>query len=144
MKDDQLAFRMAVFQALDGQLTYDSSPVPVCDEKLVDANNTVYVILSTQTRNNEDTFSSWNGDHTLLLDIVNKEYAGASKNIIDDVGDQILRILFPAPATDGLVQQSGFTINCLQVDNISTINLLQTNKSIIRKLIRLRAKVYQT
>jgi hypothetical protein len=145
MKDPNIAFRMAVGDALVG-LTYDGSPVLVYDEKAEDGANNTYVLLSAQTAAQIGVFSGYYHDCSLLLQIITKQQDTVSKDVPDIISEQITNILFPNnnPAANGLVAQSGFNINCLKVESVNSENLtLSATKSEIKKLIRLTAKISQ-
>ena len=145
MRDPNKIFRDAVKSSLDGVLFFELSPVQVFDEKAEEGNNMTYVILSTQTSAQEPNFSGFGHQCSLLLDIVCKQYDMMNKEAVDDVSNQILTILFPSVSTNGLTIQSGFQINCLTVESVNYVPLRLANaKSIIRKLIRLTAKISQS
>lgn len=138
------AFRMAVFQALNGNLTDpdSSSPIMIFDEKAEDNTSNFYVLLTTETGARIPNFNLFLHDSTLLIQIIDKQQDTVSKDFIDDLGTQITQILFPGPASDGLVQQSGFHINCLIDESINSNDAAITAaRTEIKKLIRLSAKV---
>lgn len=144
MKDPHKIFRTAVKQALDGQLTYDSSPVRVFDKKVEDESATTYVLLSSQTASPIDNFSKFYNNATLLLQVVTKSDWSVSTNILDDIGEQITEILQPSVPVNGLAAQSGFSINCLKIETSDEDDVQRSNsKYVIRKFIRLSAKIYQ-
>ena len=143
--DHQKAFRMSVYEALDGALTnLDGDPVELFDEMVQEPTNT-YVLLSTQTAAQRGTFGCLIYDSTLLLQIIDKETVYVSKEYIDDLSDKITSILTPNANTDGLVQQTGWQINCLRTESVNTNDAGQTNAgTIVRKLLRLSAVVCRT
>lgn len=145
MKDPHKAFRMAVFSALNGNLTdLDSQAVDIFDGKAEDAVGNTYVILSTETGNQLPNFSIFLHDSSIILQIETKTFDAISKDELDNVSQQITQILFPSPATDGLVQQSGFQINCLQAQSVNSSEVrLQNANTEAAKFIRLTAKITQ-
>ena len=127
MIDVQKKIRDAFFDSLDGQLTYDGSPVPIVDEKLEDSeNSTMYVIMSTQTTVQDVIFSHYDHDG------------------IDEVAQQIFDILLPSVTTNGLTAQSGVQITNLQIesDQYFPMQLSQTG-SVMRRLIRFRQLIHE-
>lgn len=143
MKDPHKAFRMAVFDALDGNLTdLSASPVMIFDEKAEDETNNLYVLLKTETRSQIPTFSGFLHDSTIMLEIVYKTLDTTSKDEPDNVSDQISRLLLPSPSSDGLVQQADFQINCLQVQTVNSEDLrLTAARTNVAKFMRLTAKI---
>jgi hypothetical protein len=145
MKDPHKAFRMAVFTALNGNLTdLDSGPVQIFDGKAEEGVSDTYVILSTETGNQIPNFSLFLHDSSILLQIATKTFDVISKDQLDYVSNQITQILFPGTATDGLVQQSGFQINCLQAQSVNSNEIvLQNALTEGAKFLRLTAKIAQ-
>jgi hypothetical protein len=145
MKDPHKAFRMAVFQALNGNLTdLSSSSVKVFDGKAEETVSNIYVLLTTETGNQIPNFSLFLHDSSIILQVVTKTTDAISKDELDNVSDQITQILLPGTATDGLVQQSGFQINCLQAQSVnsSEVNIVNA-KTEASKFLRLTAKIAQ-
>lgn len=145
MKDPHKAFRMAVFSALTGNLTdLDSQPVQIFDGKAEDAVSDTYVILSAETGNQIPNFSLFLHDSSILLQIATKTDDTISKDRLDHVSQQITEILFPGTATDGLIQQTGFQINCLQAQSVNSNEIrLQNAETEATKFLRLTAKIVQ-
>lgn len=145
MKDPHKAFRMAVFQALNNNLTdLNSSAVRVYDGKAEETVSNIYVLLTTETGNQIPNFSLFLHDSSIILQVVAKTIDTISKDELDHVSDQITQILLPGTATDGLAQQSGFQINCLQAQSVnsSEVNIVNA-KTEASKFLRLTAKVAQ-
>lgn len=143
--DHQKAFRMAVYDALDGNITdLEGNTVELFDEMAEDPDN-VYVLLSTQTAQQRGTFGCMIYDSTILLQLIDKETIYVSKEYIDDLSEKITNILTPSANQDGLVQQTGWQINCLKTESVNTNDAGQTNAgTIVRKLLRLSAVVCRT
>jgi hypothetical protein len=145
MKDPHKAFRMAVFQALNGNLTdLSSSTVKVFDGKAEETVSNIYVLLTTETGNQIPNFSLFLHDSSIILQVVAKTIDTISKDELDHVSDQITQILLPGTANDGLVQQIGFQINCLQAQSVnsSEVNIVNA-KTEASKFLRLTAKIAQ-
>lgn len=145
MKDPHKAFRMAVFGALNGNLTdLSSATVEISDGKAEDTVSNTYVLLTTETGNQIPNFSLFLHDSSILLQIATKTFDTISKDELDNVSQQITQILFPGTATDGLVQQSGFQINCLQAQSVNSSEVRLVNaQTEASKFIRLTAKIVQ-
>lgn len=139
-------FRKAVYEALNGNLTFDAAIVPVFDEKVIQAEgNSQYVILQSQSNTQQNTFSSFNTDTTLIIQVVAKSWDGVSKDPIDDISNQILQILFPTPNTTGLITQAGIQIcNARLQSSSSGVVALQTNKYNVYKFLTVQALIIQS
>lgn len=144
MIDVQKKVREAYFNALDGNITFDGSPVPVCDEKVEDQeNNTMYVILSTQTSVDDGSFDSFDHETTMLLDIVHKTQDTVSKDGVDDVAQQIFDIILPTVKTNGLTA-TGVQFTNVRIESDQYFNFaLTTAKSTVRRLIRFRQLIHE-
>jgi hypothetical protein len=145
MKDPHKAFRMAVYSALNGNLTdLDGQPVQIFDGKAEGTVSDTYVILSTETGNQIPNFHLFLHDSSILLQIECKADDAISKDGLDYVSEQITEILFPGAATDGLVQQQGFQINCLHAQSVNSNEVrLQNAETEVAKFLRLTAKIAQ-
>jgi hypothetical protein len=145
MKDPHKAFRMAVYSALNGNLTdLNSGAVQIYDGKAEEGVSNTYVILSTETGNQIANFSLFLHDSSILLQIATKTQDSISKDQLDHVSNQITEILFPGTAADGLVQQTGFQINCLQAQSVNSNEVvLQNALTEATKFLRLTAKIVQ-
>lgn len=143
MTDPNRAFRMSVYDALNGNLTdLDGNPVGIFDEVASNPGN-VYVLLSTQTSSRRGTFNGFLHDCTILIQVIDKETIFVTKEFIDDIGTKIMQILMPSQQ-DGLIQQTGFHINCLTDESMNSNDAqLADATTIVRKLVRLSAKVSQ-
>lgn len=129
MIDVNRLFRKAAYEALSGNLTHDGGQVPVYDEKLGANTNNIYVLVQSQSTNTANTFSSFSQTGTLVLQVVHKSWDGVTKDVIEDISNQILQILFPNPQSNGFVSQSGLQIlNAHQRSTSSGVVALSSNK----------------
>lgn len=142
MNDTSYIVRKAFYEALNGNLEYNSVNVPVYDEVSVNAPNN-YVILSTQTSSDTDTLNSFQNDATILVDIVSKQGASVRKDVVDNIANQVFLILKPSPQTNGLPLQEGFQLGCLKVRSDNHLPLTVQGETILRRLIRFSLKINQ-
>ncbi len=110
MKDTKKILRIAVFNALDGNITYSGNPVPVVDEKV---RNSVpadlFILLGSQFESAIDRNSSaFITQSSIDLYITQKVSAEVSKDAIDEVYEDMLEIIFPTVGTLGIASASGF------------------------------------
>ena len=146
MKDTKKILRHAVFNALDGQITYNSVAVPVVDEKIRNsAPSDLFIVLSTQTETPvERNSSSYNTVSSIDIDIVQKTGTEVSKDAIDDVCEDMLEIIFPAISSIGLTVPSGFQFQEGYRESCSTsLVVISETQSILVSRVRLTFIIVQ-
>jgi len=146
MKDTKKILRHAVFNALDGQITYNSVAVPVVDEKIRNsAPSDLFIVLSTQTETPvERNSSSFNTVSSIDIDIVQKTGTEVSKDAIDDVCEDMLEIIFPAISSIGLTVPSGFQFQEGYRESCSTsLVVISETQSILVSRVRLTFIIVQ-
>jgi len=143
LKDTMKPLRHAVFNLLDGELSYDSNPVNVYDE--LNDTDDIYVLLSTQQEVFDETSDCFITRSSIAIEVVAKTESSVSKDIIDDVSDQIYQLLRPTTSTTGLVDPSGFSIQNVQRENALTQVLQITpTQSVLRKILNIVVTIVQT
>lgn len=146
MIDVKQPVRQAYYDLLNGALTFGGNPVPVSDDikKLAD-NSTIYVILSNQTGIDSSTFQTFDSEETIVLDIVYKAGARASKEVVDNIAGQICMLVLPAPGINGLTSAPGVQINCVKKSDDRYMTLaLNSSNSVVRRLLTFSQHVRQT
>lgn len=110
MKDTKKILRTAIYNALSGNITYDSVAVPVFDEKAPDGNTyDRFIILSTQQETSFDRNSSvWITNSSIDIEIYDKTQSESSKDAVNDIYEDVLEIIFPTVSTIGITIPSGF------------------------------------
>src|SRR5688572_3054094 len=102
MNDAGQAIRKSYYDALNGQVEYDGSPVPIVDEKL-DLNITehdLYMLIGGQGGSVLGVKTMWAKEMDISITVVNRRKATNSKTIIENLCDQVLTILFPTRTTN--------------------------------------------
>lgn len=144
MKDINYPVRKAFYTALNGNLSYDGSNVPVSDEQLKDSDsNNFYVILGSQSDRDDSTKTSYDREASITLDIVTKQGQTATKDIADSIANQILTLLFPTtPHVHALPAQTGFQFLNLTLQNSSDIRVsLLTSQNVYRRILTFSLRV---
>lgn len=143
MKDVGYPLRKAFYELLNGSLSYNSVNVPVYDESVQESAD-LYVILSSQTKAPTDNFCTFVSDCTITLDIVYKSSYNFTKDVIDNVHNQIGQLLSSAPGRNSLPSQSGFQFSTLREDAFSYVPTLQTSTGYVtRKLLTYRIRIVE-
>jgi len=147
MRDYGYKLREAYFQAINGNLVFESGVIPVVDEKVDNqlTEHDIYVKLSVQNDQQANTKCYFAATCDLVMDIVHRTDAVGSKRVVDDISDQILTLLFPTPKTTGLSIAAPLQLSYARLENTSTSPLAQTDKGFIQvKSLTFSNRVVQT
>lgn len=136
------SIRDAVFQALNGNLSYNSDEVFVYDSKL-EGEDDLYVLITDQTAQYSGNFAEHAWDCSIILQIVSRTADTISRDIIDEVSKQIEDIIIESlPTLNGLVTQLGWQIINNSLGNVTYTNFTMTDtQSAITKLLTFNQKV---
>jgi hypothetical protein len=110
--------------AIDGQLSYDGNPVHHYDEVTTAEvpGETLYVLLTQQTANNNADFRRFRWRCIQTIEIVSKQINSVSKDIVDDVSEQIEQIIiYPEnqPGNGGLTAQPGWEFSDVLLESVN-------------------------
>jgi hypothetical protein len=145
MRDTTDILSTAVFDALNGHVVYNGTNIPVYDEKKKQgASADVYILFGTQQETNENTFETFMTNSILDIEICHKTGSEVSKKTLSGVANEMLKILFPTPQTDGITSPSGFEIQFSLSPEVlrERLRSVQT-ESIVRKFIKVSATIVQ-
>lgn len=146
MRDTSKILRYAVYNALSGNITYGGTNIPVYDEKKkIHDKASVYVLLSTQQEvPGNDIQGVFDTESIIDLEICYKTGSEISKDVLDDVSNEVLQILLPTPTTIGIQQPSGFQIQNFRYSGslTRTFEISQT-ESIVRKILKFSSTIIQ-
>lgn len=145
MRDTTSVFADAVYNALNGNVTYNGEVIPVYDEKVKTGQQPeLYILFSTQQETNDNTFETFMTDSILDIEICYRKGSEVSKRVLSRVANSMLEILFPTPQTEGITQPSGFEIQLFEfAGSITRAFEISPTESIVKKIIKLRAKIIQ-
>lgn len=142
MKDTKKILRIAVMNALDGEITIDGNIIPVHDEK--NENEAIYILLSNQQEFDDNTSDVFITRSTLDFEVVEKTGYSVSKDTIDDINDQVLTILIPTPSTNGLTAPTGFQFLNVRRESSRTLAMeISATQTIIRNITTITATITQ-
>lgn len=146
MVDIGQKIRKAYYEALTGNLVYESSVIPVVDEKL-DVNITehdIYVLMQAQNEVDRNNKSFWARECDLSMRIVNQRKATNEKEVVEDVSNQILTILFPTRTTTSLAIDAPLKLVWARLINSEYSPLIQNETGlIISKTITFKNRITQ-
>lgn len=136
MIDVKAPLRTAYYQLLNGYLVFNSQPVPVSDsvQKLA-ANTDLYVIMTSQDSQSNNTHDAWFSEETMTLDIVSRG-TRVAKSTVDYLASQIFMLLFPNPNTNALPAQPNISItNCRVTDDRELVYTITGGVNVTRRVI---------
>jgi hypothetical protein len=146
VKDTKKILRSAIYTALSGNITYNAVNVPVVDERLRStqtANN--FIVLSTQqetdVENNDCAFIT---DSYIDIEIVNKTMSEVSKDVNDDIYEDVMEILIPTPYDAGFSLPAGFQLSKAVRQSSITQNIsLSPTESVLVTIVKLVFTIIQ-
>lgn len=147
MIDVKQPLRTAYYQLLNGALVYNAAIVPVSTDikKLADNTATTYVIISSQSGSDTSTFSSFDSQEDIIINVICKAKTRVNREIVDGIAGQILSLVLPAPASNGLPPQAGLQVDCVQLAMDRDLDLiLDKSTTSNRRVLTFTQKVRQT
>ena len=144
MRDTQKILRSVIYNALNGAVNV-SGVIPVYDEKRpATSTSSVYILLSTQQEQDNSTSDAFITLSTIDIEVCQDTESEVSKDVIDDVGNEVLTVLFPTAFTYGITQPSNMQVMNLNRDRTITRAFeISPTKSILRKIITISATMVQ-
>jgi hypothetical protein len=149
MNDAGQAVRKGFYEALNNAIAIPGDPinkVPIVDEKL-DLNITehdLYMLIGGQAATAANTKTTWGKEVDLNITIVNRRKATNTKTIIEDIADQMLRILFPTRTAFGLSVDSPFKLSYVKyISDSYTFDKLADGWQISKQMI-FKTRITQT
>lgn len=143
MKDIGKVIRTAIVTALDGNITYNSINVGIFDEAPTEAQTQPYIILSTQTESDASNNARFVTEGSILLDIVTIQGASVTKEIAENISDQILDILQPTVTTTGLTLQTGFSLTYFRKESATYLHATTNTSQMLRKVLRFAFRIQE-
>lgn len=126
------ALRNGYGDAVKDQLTYDSVAIKIYDSVTTSEvlNEQTYVLLSQQTAVDQSDFRMFRWKCVQTIEIVSKQYNSVSKDIVDDISEQIEQIIiYPdnQPGNGGMAPQDGWEFKDVILDSVSYTEFNLTN-----------------
>lgn len=138
MKDVNTPYRTAIFSALSGL------SVPVHSGWADDESGSTYVILDDINTNPvNDNKHKFDTSATITIDIVDHQTRGISYKKVDQIFQEIMNILLPAPFTPGFSIGSGFQAVNIQVTSDNYLKELGPTEKVVRRIVRFRSEIIQ-
>lgn len=134
--DREKAIRLKVFDLLTtAEIKYDEGVISIWDEKAEDESNNLYIVLRDQSASDDRVMCMKQFSCTLEIGVVCKTKDAVSKDIPDDIGEQVENALYAGLLAG--VETNGWQFNNFVLDsaNYSTFVLSPTDSEIEKTLI---------
>jgi hypothetical protein len=139
MKDPVKFIKDAYFNALDGNITYNGSTIPVYDEEADETGGDYYIIISTITDADFPNKGKFMNDVEVLIDVVsqNNWRVDLVKQIVDSITAKIMNVIIPSIGTTSLIENADFQIVDVRKASTQHVPIIDTGtKKIVRRLTR--------
>lgn len=142
-QDPERVYRKAVYNALDGNVTYNGTVVPVYDEFASDTAPNLFIVLGNQYGDDRRNYAKFVTGSVIVIDIVHHQNRGMTKDVVDTVSNSIKNILLPSLGAFGISVDAGFSVNNLYRETSSYLSEQNNTKWVIRKIERYRCEIQQ-
>lgn len=136
------AARMGFYDAIKSALSYDGNPVHTYDSLTTNEvqNEQQYVLLSQQSGINNADFRRFRWNCVQTIEVTSKQYSSVSKDIVDDISEQIEQIIvYPQnqPGNGYMAPQSGWEFTDILLESTNYIEVeLSANFYEITKVLQ--------
>ena len=141
MRDLTFPYRQALFNALDGNLTYQTKNVLVTSA-ISEAEEPYYVVVNNISLQNLSNKHRFIHAATVQIEIVDYHTRAASYKAVSDIFGQIMAILTPTPWTAGFTIASNF--QAVNVEIAGHTDLFEPSvEKVVRKIVEIRSEIVQ-
>lgn len=137
------AVKMGVYEAIKAALSYDGNAVHVYDDVTTNevTDEMQYVLLTSQSSVNASDYRRFRWNCVQTIEIVSKQHSSVSKDIVDDIDEQIEQILvYPdnQPGNGGFAAQAGWEFSDVLLESSNYVDFeLSANYYEITKVIQI-------
>lgn len=142
-KDPEIILRKSIYAALNGNVTYNGTVIPVYDEFASDVAPNIFIVLGNQYADDRRNYTKFVTGSVIVVDICHHQNRAMTKDVVDTIGNTIKSILLPNIATFGLTLDAGWSINNLYRETSSYVSEQNNTKWLIRKIERYRCLMQQ-
>jgi hypothetical protein len=135
------AVRLGIGEAIRGNLSYESVSIKVYDEVTTNEipGEEIYVLFTQQTAQNDSLYNRFLWRCVQTMEIVSKQFSSVSKDIVDDISEQIEQIIiYPnnQPGEGYTTVQSGWEIKDILLESVTYTEFeLERGKYEITKIL---------
>lgn len=137
------AVRMGFYDAIKSALSYDGSDVHAYDDATTNEvpGENKYVLLTSQSSVNASDFRRFRWNCVQTIEIVSKQFSSVSKDIVDDIGEQIEQIVTYAnnqPGNGFMAPQDGWEFSDILLESSNYVDFeLATNNYEVTKILQI-------
>lgn len=137
------AARMGVYDAIKASLSYDGNTVHSYDSVTTNEvpDEKQYVLLAQQSSVNASDFRRFRWNCVQAIEITSKQYSSVSKDIVDDISEQIEQILiYPKnqPGEGGMINQAGWEFSDVLLESTNYVEFeISANYYEITKVLQI-------
>lgn len=131
----------AWFNLLDGNLSYESSQVPVFKEDPANYTAGHYVLLQAESETDDSNKTSFVTNPVVVVDIVTVHSIGVKRSVADAIDDQIREIVWPTRKC--ALVTTGFQISNVTPSSANYLEEDDGSKRYYRKVTRFTHRVNQ-
>lgn len=148
MIDPGMQIRASYFSVLNGNITIEGSPIPIVDEKL-DVNiseHDIYILMLDQIEDNETRAvkDKWVNEINFRMQICNQRKSTNTKEVVEDVSNQILTILFPTKQTTAIRLDDPLRLTYARKTSADYQPVVQNNNGfLISKILTFKNRITQ-
>lgn len=122
------AVRMGFYDAIKTALSYDSNAVHTYDSLTTNEveEEKQYVLLTQQSGVNNADFRRFRWNCVQTIEITSKQYSSVSKDIVDDISEQVEQIIiYPEnqPGNGGMIAQTGWEFSDVLLESTNYIEV---------------------
>lgn len=146
MNDSGRALRKGVFTALDEAVTYGANAVPVFDQKVETVVlNKPYILIANTSDADKSSKQKFVVETNLDIEIYQLRKSTAKSEVLDNISDQILQIILPAPGIAGFTMDTPFHVtNCKLVSgNLNGLTEIRPGEFLHGKRITIKNRITQ-
>lgn len=135
------ASRYSFGQVIRDNITYNSTDIKIYDSVTTNEiqNENTYILLTNQNAVNDADYTRFRWRCRQTLEIISKQINSVSKDICDDIGEQVETIVlaaFTQPGNGGLAQQTGWEIQDILLEEVNYTDFqLENNFYEITKIL---------
>lgn len=136
------AVRMGFYDAIKTALSYDSNSVHTYDSLTTNEvqDEKQYVLLTQQSGVNNADYRRFRWNCVQTIEITSKQHSSVSKDIVDDISEQIEQIIiYPQnqPGNGGMIAQGGWEFTDVLLESTNYIEVeLSANYYEITKVLQ--------
>lgn len=139
MKDPVKYLKDAYYTLLNGNVTYNGSPISVYDEEANPSAGDYYIIVSTVTNTNQAVKTKFFTDLEIVIDVVTliNYQMIKEKEIVDVICGKIMNLVLPTKETTGIADTPDFQAISVRCESGNHLPVADTGtKKVVRRVLR--------